>query len=104
MDRPGKERATKTCCDSPPAVCAARIPGQSSSDNVGVGRGRGPRLEETLHIPCGNPVGPPLPTSCMRNRLLYSGVGVLAVLVGVAAGHLVAALTEPASSPVLAVG
>jgi len=40
----------------------------------------------------------------MRNRLLYSGFGVLATLVGVAAGHLVAALTEPASSPVLAVG
>jgi hypothetical protein len=37
----------------------------------------------------------------MRNRLLYAGFGVLATAVGVAAGHLVAALTEPAASPVL---
>jgi DMSO/TMAO reductase YedYZ molybdopterin-dependent catalytic subunit len=40
----------------------------------------------------------------MRNRLLYAGFGVLSALVGVAAGHLVASLTEPASSPVLSVG
>src|SRR6478609_2416026 len=40
----------------------------------------------------------------MRNRLLSFGLGVLAALVGVAAGHLVAALTTPAASPVLAVG
>jgi len=40
----------------------------------------------------------------MWNRLAYAGTGVLSALVGVAAGHLVAALTEPASSPVLAVG
>lgn len=40
----------------------------------------------------------------MGNRPLYSGFGVLAVLVGVAAGQLVAALTAPASSPVLVVG
>ena len=40
----------------------------------------------------------------MRTRLLHAGSGVLATLVGVAAGHLVAALTEPAASPVLAVG
>jgi DMSO/TMAO reductase YedYZ molybdopterin-dependent catalytic subunit len=44
----------------------------------------------------------------MRNRLLHAlswaGFGVLATLVGVAAGHLTASLTEPASSPVLSVG
>ncbi len=44
----------------------------------------------------------------MRNRLLSvgagAGSGVLATLVGVAAGHLVAALTRPDASPVLAVG
>jgi DMSO/TMAO reductase YedYZ molybdopterin-dependent catalytic subunit len=40
----------------------------------------------------------------MRNRLLHAGIGILSTLVGIAAGHLVAALTEPASSPVLAVG
>src|SRR4051794_34791726 len=44
----------------------------------------------------------------MRNRLAFalSGVmaGVLSALAGVAAGHLVAALTRPASSPVIAVG
>jgi DMSO/TMAO reductase YedYZ molybdopterin-dependent catalytic subunit len=40
----------------------------------------------------------------MRNRVTYAVFGVLSTLVGVAAGHLVAALTEPASSPVLAVG
>ena len=40
----------------------------------------------------------------MRARLLFAGFGVLATLVGVAAGHLVASLTDPAASPVLAVG
>src|SRR5262245_55804542 len=40
----------------------------------------------------------------MRSRLVYAGFGVLATCVGLAAGHLVAALVEPASSPVLAVG
>ncbi|MBA2954893.1 molybdopterin-dependent oxidoreductase [Nocardioides sp. MAH-18] len=40
----------------------------------------------------------------MSNRLLSFGLGVLAALVGVAAGHLAAALTTPAASPVLAVG
>ena len=40
----------------------------------------------------------------MRNRLTYALFGVLATLVGMAAGHLVASLLNPASSPVLAVG
>ncbi len=40
----------------------------------------------------------------MRNRLLYAFFGVLATLVGVAAGHFVASLLNPDSSPVLAVG
>ena len=40
----------------------------------------------------------------MRQRLTYAGFGILATLVGMAAGHLVAALVDPASSPVLAVG
>jgi DMSO/TMAO reductase YedYZ molybdopterin-dependent catalytic subunit len=40
----------------------------------------------------------------VRERLTYAAYGVLATLLGVAAGHLVAALTDPASSPVLAVG
>ena len=40
----------------------------------------------------------------MRSRLAYALFGVLATLVGVAAGHLVASLLNPASSPVLAVG
>ena len=40
----------------------------------------------------------------MRNRIVYAAYGVLATLLGVAAAHLVAALTDPASSPVLAVG
>ena len=40
----------------------------------------------------------------MRDRLTYAAYGVLATLLGVAAGHVVAALTDPASSPVLAVG
>ena len=40
----------------------------------------------------------------MRSRLAYALFGVLATLVGVAAGHLVASLLDPASSPVLAVG
>ncbi|HRK48502.1 MAG TPA: oxidoreductase, partial [Nocardioides sp.] len=40
----------------------------------------------------------------MRSRPIYALSGVLATLVGVAAGHLVAAVLDPATSPVLAVG
>lgn len=40
----------------------------------------------------------------MKNRLAHAGFGVLATVVGVALGHLVAALTTPSASPVLAVG
>jgi DMSO/TMAO reductase YedYZ molybdopterin-dependent catalytic subunit len=40
----------------------------------------------------------------MRSRVAYAIFGVLATLVGVAAGHLVASLLDPASSPLLAVG
>jgi DMSO/TMAO reductase YedYZ molybdopterin-dependent catalytic subunit len=40
----------------------------------------------------------------MKRRPLYAFFGVLATLVGVAAGHVVASLLDPASSPVLAVG
>ena len=47
---------------------------------------------------------PPLRTTPMTSRLLHAWFGVLATLVGVAAGHLVAAFTEPSASPVLAVG
>ena len=46
-------------------------------------------------------------TSAPRDRrrtLLHAAYGVLATLVGLAAGHLVAALTVPAASPVLATG
>jgi DMSO/TMAO reductase YedYZ molybdopterin-dependent catalytic subunit len=37
-------------------------------------------------------------------RAWYAVVGILAALAGIAVGHLVAALTNPAASPVLAVG
>src|SRR5689334_17821083 len=40
----------------------------------------------------------------MRTRLLYAGFGVLATVLGMSVGHLVASLLDPASSPVLAVG
>lgn len=40
----------------------------------------------------------------MRNRLAFAIFGVLSTIVGVALGHLVAALTIPSASPVLAVG
>lgn len=40
----------------------------------------------------------------MKTRLLYAGFGILATIVGMAAGHLVASLLDPASSPVLSVG
>lgn len=40
----------------------------------------------------------------MAPRILAAGYGVLATLLGVASGHLIAALTVPAASPVLAVG
>jgi len=40
----------------------------------------------------------------MQKRLLYASFGLLATLVGMATGHLVASLLNPASSPVLAVG
>lgn len=46
------------------------------------------------------PVGP-VPTP---PRAWYALSGVVAALTGIAAGHLVAALTHPASSPVLSVG
>lgn len=40
----------------------------------------------------------------MKNRLMFAGFGVLATVVGMATGHLVASLLDPASSPILAVG
>ena len=40
----------------------------------------------------------------MREKLRHPAYGVLATLFGVAAAHLVAAFTDPATSPVLAVG
>jgi len=40
----------------------------------------------------------------MPSRLAYAALGVLATVTGLAVGHLVAAVTDPASSPVLAVG
>ena len=40
----------------------------------------------------------------MAKRLMWAGFGILATLVGMAAGHLVAAFTDPAASPVLVVG
>ncbi|HET7194794.1 MAG TPA: molybdopterin-dependent oxidoreductase [Nocardioides sp.] len=40
----------------------------------------------------------------MTRRLTWAGFGILATLVGMAAGHLVAAVTDPAASPVLTVG
>jgi DMSO/TMAO reductase YedYZ molybdopterin-dependent catalytic subunit len=40
----------------------------------------------------------------MTRRLIWAGFGILATLIGMAAGHLVAALTNPAASPVLTVG
>jgi DMSO/TMAO reductase YedYZ molybdopterin-dependent catalytic subunit len=40
----------------------------------------------------------------MWYRLAHAGFGILAALVAVAAGHVVAAALDPASSPVLAVG
>ncbi|GEP37431.1 oxidoreductase [Nocardioides psychrotolerans] len=40
----------------------------------------------------------------MQKRLLYASFGLLATLVGMATGHLVASLLNPAASPVLAVG
>src|SRR4029078_9341608 len=54
--------------------------------------------------PPSDPYRPPLRTTPMRNRLMCAGFGVLATVVGMAAGHLVASLLDPASSPVLAVG
>jgi DMSO/TMAO reductase YedYZ molybdopterin-dependent catalytic subunit len=40
----------------------------------------------------------------MTKRLIWAGFGVIATLVGMAVGHLVAAFIDPAASPVLAVG
>ena len=40
----------------------------------------------------------------MRTRLLWAAYGVLATLAGIGLAHLVAAVTDPANSPVLAVG
>lgn len=40
----------------------------------------------------------------MRNRLLWAACGVLSTVVGLSVAHLLAALRDPATSPVLAVG
>src|SRR6476659_7222281 len=58
----------------------------------------------TASCTTGHPEAPPLRTTSMKNRLAHAGFGVLATVVGVALGHLVAALTTPSASPVLAVG
>src|SRR5688572_29088035 len=55
-------------------------------------------------LPHRNPGAVGLRTTVMPRRLLYAAFGVLATLVGVAAGHLTASLLNPDSSPVLAVG
>jgi len=44
------------------------------------------------------------PTSTAGGRLAFAVTGVLAALAGMAAGHLVAAFIDPATSPVLSVG
>ncbi len=49
-------------------------------------------------------MGPAPPNNTHEEPAVHAAYGVLATLLGVAAGHLVAALTDPASSPVLAVG
>jgi hypothetical protein len=46
----------------------------------------------------------PLRTNTAGGRLAFAVTGVLAALAGMAAGHLVAALVDPATSPVLSVG
>ena len=46
----------------------------------------------------------PAPPPSRRRSLRHAAYGVLATVVGLAAAHLVAALTVPAASPVLAVG
>ena len=46
----------------------------------------------------------PMDTPRGLRALLFAGFGVLSALVGTAAGHLTAALLDPAASPVLAVG
>src|SRR5689334_7263160 len=40
----------------------------------------------------------------MRTRLLWAAYGVLATLAGIGLAHLLASVTDPANSPVLAVG
>jgi len=47
---------------------------------------------------------PPTRTNTAGGRLAFAVTGVLAALAGMAAGHLVAALLDPATSPVLSVG
>src|SRR6266540_1561479 len=51
-----------------------------------------------------NPDRPSYRTTGMPSRLACAAFGVLATITGPAVGHLVAAATDPASSPVLAVG
>src|SRR6476620_12006919 len=52
-------------------------------------------------------VGPPLRITCMSlwsDRLTLAAMGPASAAAGLAAGHLLAAVTTPSASPVLAVG
>ena len=60
--------------------------------------------EQPRPIPIGGGAEPPRVTTPPTSRLRFALYGVLAALAGTGVGHLVAAVTEPAASPVLAVG
>ena len=57
-----------------------------------------------LSLPAAHPPGPPHRTTPMRMRLPWLAYGVLATLAGLGLAHVVAALTDADTSPVLAVG
>ena len=80
-----------------------RVPAEAVTDDAELARWVRGRRGASGVTPA-EVVAAPLRTRGMKQRLLYALFGVLATLVGVATGHLVASLLNPASSPVLAVG
>src|SRR5829696_2490357 len=82
----------------PPGASTSGCPGRRHRGDLRLRHGEpGHRARPILHPPRTEPPG-------VTAQLRFAWYGVLAALAGTGVGHLVAALTDPASSPVLAVG
>ena len=105
---PRSDRRRSLRCEAVPGRASKPLQGGHPSEpqRVLAGlRGSGAeRLRASATRRGDDPTIVPLRTARVRSRLTYALFGVLATLTGMAAGHLVASLLDPASSPVLAVG